>query len=118
FINREDDVGDVGERRPDGDGLPRPQTLAAGVGTRLRGAVRVDDLSPAPGPGPPERAWEGFASRHDVAANRIGEVHFGSSCEGGEQDGRTEQYRDLSFAQDADEVRAGPDLIFGQHDHG
>src|SRR5690606_19674258 len=33
----EDDVGDVGERRADGDGLARPQALAAGIGARLGG---------------------------------------------------------------------------------
>src|SRR5271169_1157174 len=64
----EDDIGDVGERRADGDGLPRPQTLAARVGARLGGAVGVDDLPSAPGPGLHERVGEGFARRHDVAA--------------------------------------------------
>src|SRR5947209_3920586 len=68
LIDLEDDVSDVGERRADGDGLPWPQTLAAGVGARLGRTVGVDDLASAAGPGLHERAREGFAGRHDVAA--------------------------------------------------
>src|SRR6185436_14737016 len=76
LVDLEDDVGDVGERRSDGDGLPRPQTLAAGVGARLCGAVGVDDLPSTSGPGLHERAWEDFARRHDVAAQWIGQIHL------------------------------------------
>jgi hypothetical protein len=48
-----------------------------------------------------------IAGRRDVAAKRIGEIHFGG-MRGGEHDRRTEQHPDLSFAENADEVRAGP----------
>ena len=83
LVDLEDDVSDVGERRADGDGLPRPQTLAARVGARLCGAVGVDDLPSTPRPGLHERAGKSFARRHDVAAQRIGEIHLGGWCEGG-----------------------------------
>ena len=68
LLDLEDDVGDVGERRADGDGLARPQTLAARVGARLRWPVGVDDLPPAASPRLHERARKSFARRHDVAA--------------------------------------------------
>src|SRR5262245_30015154 len=68
LIDLEDDIGDVGKRRADGDGLPRPQTLAARVGACLRRAVGVDDLPSTPGPGLHERAGESFPRRHNVAA--------------------------------------------------
>src|SRR5271156_2829142 len=67
------------------DGLPRPQALAACVAARLCGAVGVDDLAPGPSPRLHKRAGEGFASRNDVAAQRIGKVQFGGWSEGGEQ---------------------------------
>ena len=51
LVDLEDDVGDVGEWRADGDGLPRPQALAARIGARLCGTVGVDDLTSGPGPG-------------------------------------------------------------------
>ena len=68
LIDLEDDIGDVGKRRADGDGLPRPQTLAARVGACLCRAVGVDNLPSAPGPGLHERAGEGLPGRHNVAA--------------------------------------------------
>src|SRR6478752_3262512 len=77
LVRLEDDVGNIGEWRSNCDGLPRPQTLAARVGARLRGSVSVDDLPSAPGPGLHERVGEGFARRNDVAAQRIGQVQFG-----------------------------------------
>ena len=117
LVRLEDDVGDIGEWRSNCDGLPRPQTLAARVGARLCGSVSVDDLPSAPGPGLHERAGEGFARRNDVAAQRIGQIQFGGWCEGGEQHRRTEEHRDLGFSEDGDEVRAGSDLLLGQHDH-
>ncbi len=117
-IDLEDDVGDVGERRADGDGLPRPQALAAGVGARLGGAVGVDDLPSAAGPRLHQRGGEGLARRHDVAAERIGEIQLGGRRERGEQHRRTEQHRDLGLPEDGDEVRAGPDLLLGQQHHG
>ena len=46
-----------------------------------------------------------IAGRRDVAAKRIGEVHFGG-MRGGEQNRRTEQHPDLSFAENSDAVRA------------
>jgi hypothetical protein len=48
----------------------------------------------------------------------MGEIQLGSWCKGGEEHRRTEEDRDLSFSKDGDEVRAGPDLLLGQHDHG
>ena len=56
LVDLEDDVGDVGEGRAYGDGLPRPQALAACVGARLCRAVGVDDLPSATRPGLHERA--------------------------------------------------------------
>src|SRR5581483_3065495 len=47
LIDLKDDVGDVRERRADGDGLARPQALAARVGARFGRAVGIDDLPPA-----------------------------------------------------------------------
>ena len=114
----ENDISDVGERRPDGDGLVGAQALAARVGARLRGAVGVDDLPSAPSPGLDERVWEGFTGRHNVATQRIGEVHLGHWREGAEQHRGTEQNGDLGFAEDGDEFRARPDLLLGHHDHG
>src|SRR6516225_11719631 len=117
LVDLEDDVGDVGEWRANCDGLSRPQALAARVGARLRGTVGVDDLASGPGPRLHKRAGQGFARRDDVAAQRIGKIQFGGWCKGGEQHRRTEEYRDLSFAEDRDEVRAGLDLLLGQHYH-
>ena len=114
----EDDVGDVGERGTDGDGFPRTQALTARVGARLGGAVGVDDLPPSPGPRLHERAGEGLAGGHDVAAQRIGQVQLGRLREGGEENRRAEEHRDLRLAEDGDEVRAGPDLLLGEQDHG
>src|SRR5450631_104144 len=74
LVDLEDDVGDVGEWRANCDGFPRPQALAACVAARLCGTVGVDDLASGPGPGLHERAGEGFASRNDVAAQRIGKI--------------------------------------------
>src|SRR5207342_402473 len=107
LVSLEDDVGDIGEWRSNCDGLPLPQTLSARVGARLCGSVSVDDLPSAPGPGLNERAGEGFARRNDVAAQRIGQIEFGAWCEGGEQDRRTEEHRDLGFSEDDGEFRAG-----------
>jgi len=114
----EDDVGDVGERRADGHGLPRSQALAACVGARLRRAVGVDDLPSTTRPRLHERGGEGFARRNDVAAQRVREIQLGSRCEGGQQHWRTEQHRDLGFTEDRDEIRTRPDLLLGQQDHG
>src|SRR5207248_8760747 len=61
LVDLENDVGDVGERRADGDGLSGPQALAARVGARLRRPVAIDDLPPAPGPGLHQRGREGLA---------------------------------------------------------
>src|SRR6516164_8951417 len=113
----EDDISDVGERRADGDGLPRPQALATGVGARLCRAVRIDDLPSAAGPGLHERAGKGFARRHDVAAQWIREIHLRGWCEGGEKHRRTEQHCDFSFAEDSEKVRAGANLLLCKQDH-
>ena len=118
LVHLENDIGDVGERRADGNGFPRPQGLAARVRTRLRRPVGVDDLAPGAGPGLHQRARKGFASRHDIAANRIRQVKLGRRREGGEQHRRTEEYGDLGLAQDGDEVRTRSDLLLGEHDHG
>ena len=74
----EDDVGDVGERRAEGDRLSPPQILPACVGARLRRAVRVDDLAPTPRPRLYERVGKGFTCRHDVAAQGIWKIHLWS----------------------------------------
>ena len=81
-------------------------------------AVGVDDLPSATRPGLHERAGEGFARRNDVAAQRVGEIQLGGWCESGQQHRRTEEDSDLGVAQDGDKVRAGPDLLLGQHDDG
>ena len=114
----EHDVGDAGKRGADGDGLSRTQALTARVGARLGGTVGVDDLPPSPRPRFDQRAGECLAGWHDVTAQRIGQVHLGGLCEGGEEDRRAEEHRDLGLAEDGDEVRAGPDLLLGEQDHG
>ena len=91
----EDHVGDVSEWRPNGDGLPWPQTLPTGVGARLCRTVRVDDLPSAPGPRRHKRTGERLARRHDVAAQRIRQIHLGAWRKSGKQHRRTEEHGDL-----------------------
>src|SRR3974390_591182 len=68
LIDLEDDIGDVGKRRADGDGLSWTQTLATRVGACLSWAVGVDNLTSAPGPWLHERAGEGLPGRHNITA--------------------------------------------------
>src|SRR4029077_6406136 len=117
LVDFEDDVGDVGKRGADVNGLPRPQSLAARVGARLRWAVGVDDLPPATGPRLHERGGKSFARRNDIAAQRIGEIQFGGWSERGQQHRWTEEHRDLGVAQYVYELRAGTNLLLGQHHH-
>ena len=70
------------------------------------GAVGVDDLSSATRPGLHERAGEGFARRHDIAAQWVRQIQLRSWCESGKQHWGTEQHRDLCFTEDGGR---GPD---------
>ena len=117
LVDLENDIGDVGEGRAYGDGLSRPQALAACVGARLRGTVGIDDLSSATRPGLHQRVGEGLAGRHDIAAQRVGQIQLGVGRKGGQQHRRAEQYGDLGFTQDWQQIRAGSNLLPGQHDH-
>ncbi len=74
LVDLEDDVGNVGKWRANGNGLPWAQALAARIGARLCWTIGVDDLASGPGPRLHERAGEGFARGDDVATQRIGEI--------------------------------------------
>ncbi len=118
LVDLENDIGDVGKRRTDGDGFPRPQALAAGVGAGFRGAVGVDDLSSATRPGLHQCAGEGLARRHDIAAQRVGEIQLRVSGKGGQQHRGTEQHGNLGCTENWQQIRPGSNLLSGQHDHG
>jgi len=64
----ENHIGDIGERRPNRDGLPGTQTLAAGISAAFGWAIRVYDLPSAPGPGFHERCRKRFTRWHYVPA--------------------------------------------------
>ena len=86
----ENDIGDIGKRRADRNGVARPQALPAGVGARLGRPVGVDDLTSGARPRLHERAGERFAGGHDIPADRVGEIDLGRCRQRGEQDRRTE----------------------------
>ena len=68
LIGLQDNVGDVGKRRTNRDGLARAQSLPARVRARLSRTIGVDDLPPGPRPGFHQCAGKGFACGNDIAA--------------------------------------------------
>ena len=118
FVYLENHVSDVSHRRANRDSLPRPQTLSTCVSASLGRAVGVDNLPSSPRPGLHKCIGKSFAGRHNITANRIGQVHMGIWRKGGEKHRRTEKHSDFRFAQHRDEVRPGSDLLLGQHNDG
>jgi len=70
---------------------------------------RVHGSTRAGGKASPAGRRSGRSGRGDPARGRR---------EGGQQHGGTEEHRHLGLTEDGDEIRAGPDLLPGQEDHG
>ena len=111
------DVGDVGQGATDGDRLSGSQTLATRVRARFRWTVGIDDLAPATRPRLNQSGGKSFAGRHDVAAQGIGQVQLRGGRQRAQQHRGAEQHRDLCFSKNAQQIRAGSQLLPGQQNH-
>ena len=113
----ENQVGHVGKWRADRDRFARPEALPAGVGARFGGAVGVDDLPAAAGPGLHERRRKGLPRGHDEAAEGPGKIDLRPRGERGQQHRRAEQHGDFGRGQQRHEIGARADLLFGDQHH-